>query len=105
MKGKLPITEKIILESNEDQWKLQVNGLVTELKTSGIIEKEPGEKVRVKLTIHKIVPPEGMRWEEIVSLQTNADQEFAESLKRSLKFLYHSLLKTAWLFYGHIEGD
>lgn len=105
MKGKLPITEKIILESNEDQWRLQVNGLVTEFKTSGIIEKEPGEKVRIALTIHKIVPPERMRWEEIVSLQTNANQEFAESLGRSLEFLYHSLLKTAWLFYGYINGD
>ena len=105
MKGKLPVTEKIILESNEDQWRLQVNDLVAELKTSGIIERELGEKVRIKLTIHKIVPPERMWWEEIVSLKTDSNQEFEESLRRSLEFLYGSLIKTAWLFYGYIDGE
>lgn len=105
MKGKLPITKKIVLESNEDQWRLQVNGLVSELKTSGIIEKEPGVKVRVKLTIHKILPPEKMKYEEFVFLQTNVNQEFAECLKRSFEFLYHSLHKTTWLFYGCIDGE
>lgn len=83
MKGKLPITGNILLESNEDQWRLRVNELITELKTSGIIERKSGEKVRIKLTIHKIIPPERMRYEEYVSLQTNVNKEFAESLRRS----------------------
>lgn len=105
MKGKLPITKTIILESNEDQWRLQTQGLTSELKTSGIIEKEQGMRVRIHLTIHTVVPPEKLRWEEIVYLSTNANKEFAESLRRSLSFLYDSLMNTAWLFYGHIEGD
>lgn len=105
MKGKLPITEKILLESNEDQWRLQINGLTTELKTSGVIEKKLGEKVRVKITLHKIVPPERIQWEEFVTLQTNTNQEFAESLRRSLEFFYVDLMKTAWLFYGYIDGE
>ncbi len=105
MQGKLPVTEKIVLESNKDQWRLQVNGLVTEFKTSGIIEKEPGTKVRVQLTISEIMPPERVRWEKILSLKTDNHVEFAESLRRSLGFLYDSILKTIWTFYGHIEGE
>lgn len=105
MKGKLPITEKILLESSEDQWRLQINGPISKLKTSGIIERKSGEKVRIKLTIHKIVPPERVGWEEFISLQTDANQEFAESLRRSLEFLYSSLHKTTWLFYGYIDGE
>ncbi len=101
----MPITGNIVLESNEDQWKLQVNGLVTELKTSGIIERESGENVRIKLTIHKILPPERMHYEEYVDLRTNVNREFAESLRRSFQFLYNSLHKTSWLFYGYIDGD
>ncbi|MEW6617374.1 MAG: hypothetical protein AB1333_03060 [Patescibacteria group bacterium] len=105
MKGKLPITEKIILESNEDQWRLKVKKLITDFKTSGIIEKEPGTKVRVQLTINEIIPPERVRWEKILSLKTDNHEEYTESLRKSLLFLYDSMLKTIWTFYGYIEGE
>lgn len=105
MKGKLPVTEKIVLESAEDQWRLCVRGLVNKLKTSGIIEKEPGMNVRIQLTIHTIIPPECSRWEEFISFDSNHHEEFRESMRRSFQFLHKQINKAVWLFYGHIEGD
>lgn len=104
-KGKLPITEKIILESDESLWNLFINGLIEEVKTSGVIEKEPNVRVRVKLTITDIASPKNLWWRKNIQLTTSLKQEFAEGLKRSLGFMYEYLFKTTWLFYGYIDGE
>ncbi len=104
-KGKLPVTEKIILESNEDQWRLHANGLITELKTSGIIKKEPGVKVRVNLVFTKIIPPERLEFTESMSIHANFEQVFIGGMFRSFTFLYEFLHKSTWLFFGYIEGE
>lgn len=104
-KGKLPVTEKIVLESGEEQWKLQANGLITELRTSGLIEKEPGMKVRVNMTFTKVIPPEQLHFTDQMALYANFEEVFIGGMYRSYTFLYEFLHKSTWLFFGHIEGD
>lgn len=59
MKGQIPETEKIILESGEDQWRLLVKGLINTLKTTALVTLEKELKqVRLNLVITDIFPPE-----------------------------------------------
>ena len=51
MKGKIPVTGVILLESDEAQWSLLANGLVNEFRMSGVVEIEPGRRVRVRMII------------------------------------------------------
>ncbi len=69
MKGKLPVSQMLKMESNEAQWWVLVRGLIDEFKTTAIIEKEPNVKVRVKLIINKIIPPEYAMLKLLLHLQ------------------------------------
>lgn len=103
MKGQIPPTHFIALESEESQWRLLTRGLINELKTSGLIEREPGKSVRIRLVIKKIIPPE-QRTEKNTCLTTGLE-ELSFGLSRSNEFLHDFLGKGAWLFAGYIEGD
>lgn len=105
MKGQLPITQMIILESNESQWRLLTQGLIKELKITGIIEKEPNMKVRVNLVINTIFPPERSFIDKTFNIETNLGEAYTKSMLRSFDFLNSFLIKTVWFFFGYIDGE
>lgn len=110
MKGKLPVTQLMDLESNESQWRMLANGLIGSLKTTAIItfttelETEP-KKIRINLVITSIFPPEHLRGINRCSTETNMGEDIATGLSRSREFLGDYLDKTAWLFTGYIDGE
>lgn len=105
MKGKIPITSKIILESSEEQWRLLVNGLTSRLKISGLVEREKDFTVRVKLVITKIIPPEQAFKEIHCNTQTNLNEAVSNGLSRISEYLMKMLEDKKWLFIGFIDGD
>ena len=105
MKGKIPVTQILILESDESQWMMLVRGLVNNLKTTAIIEREPGEKVRVRIIIEKIIPPNYITTANRCLTQTPLGENFAVGISKSKEFLNNLLDKTTWLFMGYIDGD
>jgi len=105
MKGKLPVTQMIKLESDESKWMMLVRGLINELKTTALIEKDPGVEVRIRLVIDQIIPPEHMRGKNICRTETNLGENVAIGLSRSREFFSNFLDKTTWLFLGYIEGE
>lgn len=105
MKGKIPKTNLLVLESNEDQWRLLTKGLINELKITALIEKESFVKVRIKLVITNIIPPEMRKIESECHIKTNLGEDIAIGLSRSKEFLNSFLAKTEWLFLGYIDGE
>lgn len=105
MKGKLPVTGLIQLESDEKLWNLLINRLINEVKTSGIIEKEPGVKVRVNLIFKEIYKPGSVISETSASISTNFLKEFSQGLSRLYTFLFETLEKECWFFFGYMDGE
>jgi hypothetical protein len=105
MKGKLPITEFIILESGKEHWSMLINGLIKELKTSGIVKMESGVKVRVNLLISKIIPPEQKTEKHFSRTNCNMSQDVSSGLSRIQDFFVNFMGNSAWIFIGHIIGD
>lgn len=105
MKGKLPVTQILIMESDESQWMMLVRGLINNLQTTALIEKEPGKKVRVRLIIDQIIPPNHTTSENICTTQTTLGENFAIGISKSKEFLNDLLDKTRWMFMGYIDGD
>lgn len=106
MTGKLPVTQKMIFESNESQWRMLMDGLINILKTSAIIElKKESKRVRINLIITDIFPPEKIIKRNICSTETNLGEDFSIGLNRSKKFIIDYLEETAWFFIGYIDGE
>lgn len=105
MKGKIPLTEKMILESNESQWRLLTQGLINELKTSALIQLEPDRKVRIKLVIDKIAPPENTKRYGSFETTSSFSEEVSKGLARQSEFLHDFLNKNIWIFMGYIDGE
>jgi len=103
--GKLPQTQFMELMSNEDQWRLLISGLINEIKTSAIVEKEPGRKVRISLVIDMIIPPEYWKNKTICHVDSNVDKNIVNGISRTREFINDHLSKSAWLFSGYIDGN
>lgn len=106
-KGNIPLSEKIVLESNSDQWILLKKGLVSKVESSGIIQVSKEKKIRINLTIVKIIIP-GEVIEEVDCLVEakflNSDS--VKGLIEVTKFLFDFLSKSCWTFFGYINnGD
>lgn len=105
MKGKIPVTSEIILESSEEKWRLLTRGLINELKTSGLVERTGDFTVRLKLTIIKIVPPEQTINEVYCQASSNISEAVGNGLSRISEYLIKMLEDKKWLFIGFIEGE
>lgn len=105
MKGKLPISQMIELESNEEQWRILASGIINELRMTAIVEKEPNYKVRIKLVIQKIIPPERVIKNNICRAKTSLGENIGVALSRSIEFMSNYLDKSVWLFLGYIDGE
>lgn len=104
MKGKLSPTSEIKLESNEDQWRLLVNGIINNLQTSGIVEINPEHRVRVGLNINTIIPPEHSRTSVQSKIKTNLKQSVSSGIERITEFVSNKIEEKKWIFIGTING-
>ncbi len=104
MTGKIPVTAKMVLESEESQWRLLINGLINELNTTAIIERAPGSRVRIQIVIKTIIPPENLYGKNKCQISSNLEKELSNGLARSYEFFDDFLRKSTWLFVGLING-
>lgn len=105
MKGKLPVSQMLKMESDEAQWRVLVRGIINEFKTTAIVEREPNIPVRIKLVIKKIIPPEHATTKNICHTETSLGKSVAIGLSRSWEFFSDYLGKSTWLFLGYIDGE
>lgn len=103
-KGKLPVTERLILESGKPEWQPLANRFVKEFKTSAIIKLDSDKKIRINLVINTIIPPE---WTKITnSCRTTTNIEMmSDGLSRVNHFFNDYTRKTVWTFIGYIDGE
>lgn len=104
-RGKLPKTEKLILESEESQWRMLSRGLINELRTTALVERGPEQTVRVHLVIETIIPPENNREENKCNVKSNMDKKISSGLARTKEFTNDWLSKSMWMFIGYIDGE
>lgn len=104
-RGKIPPTEKLILESEESQWRMLVRGLINELRTTALIERSPEQTVRVHLVIESIIPPEHNRETNRCNVESNMEKKISSGLARTKEFTNDWLSKSMWMFVGYIEGE
>ena len=104
MKGKIPSTAEMILESSEAQWRLLSQQTINQLETSAIIEL-PSTHIRLQLIIKTIIPPENSQTLITCQVQSNTNQEINTGLMRISNFLTNKLENKKWIFLGEIVGD
>lgn len=105
MKGKLPITGFIKLESNEAQWLMFTKQLISELSFTALIEREPNRNVRVRIKIISIYSPDMVKYTSNTSFRSNLENVFSNGMGKIVTFLDNHLAKNSWLFTGYIEGE
>ena len=85
---KLPVTEKMTLDSNEDQWRLLSSGLIDELSTSALIEVEPGRKIKIKIILQRVLSPEHIESTgDVMCYKGDFGEDVDNGLVRTKKFL------------------
>lgn len=102
---KLPTTWRLILESNEDQWQLLVQGLIKELPTTALIKIEPEHRIRIKIVIKKIIPPGTINGNVKSFFRGNMEQRINNGLSRVDEFFSNMMLENQWLFTGYIDNN
>lgn len=105
-KGKIPVSELIVLESNSDQWSILRNGLVNEIKFSGIVEMNEQKKIRLNLLIVKVLHSDDTIGKNTCAVETNfLDRDATLGLIRLREFFLDYLDNACWTFFGYITGD
>lgn len=105
MKGPIPLTGMMILESEESQWRLLTRKIINQINVSALIERSPGHTVRIRLVITKIIPPEDLRGSNNCKAETNLGAKVTNGMARSKEFLNDLFDKQMWLLMGYIEGE
>jgi len=101
---KLPITEKLTLESSEDQWYLLVRGLINELLTTAVIQIESERKIRIKIVIKTIIPPGTINGQTKSLFHGTMEQRISNGMARIDEFFSNLMMKNQWLFVGYIDN-
>ncbi len=106
MKGKIPPTEIIILESSKDQWNLFAKGLIKSLTSDAIIQRSETSTVKIKIDFTFVSPPNTVH----SSTQTNLisstfSKNEAEGLRRAKEFFENFIDKKTWIIGGLISGE
>jgi len=105
MKGKIPVTSMITLESEKAQWQILIKGLISELKTTALIEIDSTKKVRINLIITRIIPPKYLRHKTTCSVESNMGEQVASGVSRTKEFIIDFLDGNSYLFMGFIDGE
>lgn len=105
MKGKIPTTGGILLEkSDENHWNLIVNGLVKEITISGVVELSAEKRVRIKMVIKKVYPPDRIYTTTNGTYNTNLN-EASIGLSRIAHHVIAFLESKKWILIGEIQGE
>ncbi len=104
-KMKLPISKEIFLESNSDQWRLFFKKLINNLSFSGVISINNDRKVKISISIERVLPPELFHSEAKCKTKTNMGQDASLGISRITEFLNNHLSKDCWLLFGYIQGE
>ena len=104
-KIKLPVSKQISLESTPDQWRLFFKNLINNLSFFGIIAIDSDRKVKISISIEKVLPPEFSYSETKCKTQTDLGQNMAIGISRITEFLNDYLAKDCWLLFGYIQGE
>lgn len=105
MKGKLPVTGIILLESDEVQWSMLANGLINEFHMSGVVEIEPGRRVRIRMLIKEVLAPDMLRSQNKCITQSNLGEEVAGGINRINEHVTNFLSSKQWIMIGEIEAE
>lgn len=105
MRGKIPITERIILESEESQWRLLDRRIIKQLKTTGLIELPSKKKIRIKLILTEIIAPENIQRKTNCLIEGNVEKSINLGLARITEFISNFLEEGKWIFIGLIDGE
>ena len=104
MKGKIALTGQMKLESNEQEWRLLIQGLIDKIETSALIKQE-NKTIRIKLIITNIAPPEHRQVHTDCYVKTNIGAVISRGKARISAHLNQILEQNAWLFIAHITGE
>ena len=105
MKGKIPITSTLILESIEDQWRLLIDGLVNNLNTTALVTSSNNKTVRVKKVIKENYPHERINISTNCTTITNLENSNNNGLSIIHEFTIKLIDKERWIFIGYIDGE
>ncbi len=105
MKGKLPVTEKMVLKSAEAEWNLLSIGLIRELRTSAIVEISPNQKVRINLVINNVLSPNQITFRIFCKSTSNLGIEESQGFNRIASFVGNIIEKDNWILFGYIDGE
>lgn len=105
MKGKLPVTELLVLEAKKEEWQM-LSGQSINYQTTALIERFKGIKVRVKLLIRQIYSPNDVRHKTMVRSYGVFNEIVPRGQERLIEFFNNNIInKNLWIFVGLIEGE
>lgn len=105
MKGKIPVIGAIELGTGEEHWNLLLRGLVNELQISGVLEIEPGRRVRIRMLIREIYSPEQINAKTTCVTTGTFDSADSNAINRITEHLSNALDSKKWIMFGEIEGS
>lgn len=105
MKGKIPLSGVIMLESNDAQWSLLANKFISEFRMNGIIEIEPERRVRIRILVKRALNQNQMRTENRCITESNMGPEIAGGISRIGEKVQDFLSSKQWVMMGEIEGE
>lgn len=105
MRGKLPVTELLVLEAKKEEWQM-LSGQSINYQTTALIERFKGIKVRVKLLIRKIYSPNDARHTAMVRSHSPFNEIFPKGEERLIAFFHNNILSNnLWILVGLIDGE
>ncbi len=104
MKGKLPVTEMLVLETNKEDWQT-LSGQSINYQTTALIERFKGINVRVKLLIRQIYSPNDVRHIAMVRSHSPFNEIVPRGEERLIEFFHNNIMnKNLWILVGLIDG-
>lgn len=102
--AKLPVSQMIELQSNEDQWGILIRGLINEIKCTALIQRDNQPRAQVNLVIQKIISPDMLKSKTQCTTTTSMGDDVGKGTSRITEFLHDFLDKDRWMLFGYIDG-
>ncbi len=78
---------------------------MNELQISGVLEIEPGRRVRIRMLIKEIYSPEQLSIQTNCATKTSFNNEASNGINRIIEHFSSSLNSKKWIMFGEIEGS
>lgn len=105
MRGKIPLSGVIVLESNDAQWSLLANRFISDFRMSGVIEIEPERRVRIQILVKRALSQKQMYTENRCTTESNMGPEVSNGINRIHQKVNDFLSSKHWIMIGEIEGE